>query len=134
VQSPKPKAESRKPKRSGVSFRQGRCHMRRVNVLFTLMIATAVFGMRQLPAAQTNELSAARVTHIGVVVPDIDKAIQQYVRVMGFRAPKVAAYPTPMPDGARLEFKSAALYMPNFFIELEQPVMKSGPFYAHLQD
>lgn len=108
--------------------------MRRINIaLLVVTVAAGVLVMRETPVGQGNEFGNARVTHIGMAVPDIDKAVREYVRVMGFRPPKVNQYPIPMPDGSKTEFKSATLYMSNFFIELNQPVTPAGPFHDHLQ-
>ncbi|MEQ1897647.1 MAG: VOC family protein [Vicinamibacterales bacterium] len=96
-------------------------------------VAVAALALQGLVAAQGGELATARVSHIGVVVPDIDKAVKEYVRVMGFATPKVNTYPLPLPDGGKTAIKVAVLHMPNFFLELNQPVDKVGPFHDHLQ-
>ena len=83
--------------------------------------------------ATAPTLAAARVTHIGVVVTDIEATLREYVRVMGFATPTVNSYPVPTPDGRKMEFKLATLRMPNFVIELTQPVNDVGPYYEHLQ-
>jgi len=100
-----------------------------------IVVAAAVVGLsvRATLTAQGTELAAARVTHVGVVVPDMDAALREYVRVMGFRVPTINTYPIPMPDGRKAEFKLATLRMPNFFIEVIQPVNTVGPYYDHLQ-
>jgi catechol 2,3-dioxygenase-like lactoylglutathione lyase family enzyme len=83
--------------------------------------------------AQAGELATARVSHLGVVVKDMDATLREYSRVMGFEIPKVNVYPIPVPDGRKAEFKLATLYMPNFYIELTQPLNNIGPYYDHLQ-
>jgi catechol 2,3-dioxygenase-like lactoylglutathione lyase family enzyme len=79
------------------------------------------------------ELPGARVTHVGVVVPDIDATLRQYARAMGFHPGQVMTYPIPMPDGRKAEFKLATLRMPNFHIELIRPLNTVGPYDDHLQ-
>jgi hypothetical protein len=104
--------------------------------LIALAIVTTALGAPGEPsAAQTSagELASAPLTHIGVVVPDMDAAVRQYVRVMGFAPPKVDTVPVPMPDGQNAEIKLATLLMPNFFIELTEPVNHVGPYYEHLR-
>ena len=103
------------------------------NVGFAACAAVAALTLQGLVVAQGGELATAKLSHFGVVVPDIDKAVKEYVRVMGFKAPTVNTYPLPMPDGRKAEIKVATLYMPNFYIELNQPVNKVGPFHDHLQ-
>lgn len=103
------------------------------NVCVAVAVVAAAVMVQGLVRAQGSELTTAKLSHIGVVVPDIDKAIKAYVRVMGFKTPKVNTYPLPTPDGRKAEIKVAMLYMPNFYMELNQPVNKVGPFYDHLQ-
>jgi catechol 2,3-dioxygenase-like lactoylglutathione lyase family enzyme len=101
-----------------------------------LIISTAVvmlFSMLRTMAVSASDLSAVRVNHVGVVVPDVEAALRQYVRVMGFAVPKVSTLPVPMPDGRRAEIKLATLQMPNFHIELVQPLNNQGPYYDHFQ-
>lgn len=83
--------------------------------------------------AQTNELAGAKVNHIGIVTPDIEKTIKEYQRVMGFGEVKATTIPLPLPDGRKAEIKLATFYMPNFHIELTQPVSQYGPYYDHLR-
>jgi prepilin-type processing-associated H-X9-DG protein len=96
-------------------------------------IAVAALSVGQRVQTQGGELAAGKVNHVGVVVPDVDAALREYVRVMGFTRPKVSEYPIPLPDGKTTRFKNAVLYMPNFFIELIQPVSENGPYYEHLK-
>jgi hypothetical protein len=63
----------------------------------------------------------------------MDAAVRQYVRIMGFAMPTVSAFPVPTPDGGKAEFKLATLRMPNFVIEVIQPVNNVGPYYDHLR-
>jgi catechol 2,3-dioxygenase-like lactoylglutathione lyase family enzyme len=98
-------------------------------------LAVAVVALRTGATVETQggDLAAGRVSHIGVVVRDIDAALREYVRVMGFSMPRVSTYPIPMPDGRKTEFKVATLYMPNFFVEIIQPGSPIGPYYDHMQ-
>jgi catechol 2,3-dioxygenase-like lactoylglutathione lyase family enzyme len=96
-------------------------------------IAVAAVWPGPQVAAKAGELAASRVTHIGVVVPDIDAALREYSRVMGFSIPKISQPAVPVPEGKKIEFKLATLYMPNFFIEVIQPISRDGPYYEHLQ-
>lgn len=109
--------------------------MRNVNhvLRFVVVTAAALLVLRATASTQRGALAAGRVSHVGVVTPNIEATLQQYGRVMGFPVPKVNTYPIPMPDGRKAEFKLATLYMPNFFIELNEPVNHVGPYYEHLQ-
>src|SRR2546426_10366946 len=63
----------------------------------------------------------------------MDAAVRQYVRVMGFPAPRVDKVAVPLPDGQNAEIKLATLPMPNFFIELTEPMNHVGPYDEHLR-
>ncbi len=53
---------------------------------------------------------------------------------MGFTAPKPpVAGPRDMPNGQKTDIKLANFYMPNFQIDVIQPVSPIGPYYNHLQ-
>jgi catechol 2,3-dioxygenase-like lactoylglutathione lyase family enzyme len=114
--------------------------MKRIKSALTAVITVAVvFGLRAPVATQGSAtpgaapLAGGRVTHIGVVVKDMDAALREYVRVMGFAMPKVNSYPQPVPGGKTANYKVATVYMPNFFIEIIQPVNAEGPYHEHLQ-
>ena len=105
----------------------------RITTALVIATVAVVFGMRDSAARQGGELAAARVNHAGVVVRDIDAVLQHYVRVMGFAMPEVYTHPIPVPDGRTSEIKLATMHMPNFHIELMQPVNAVGPYHEHLQ-
>lgn len=108
--------------------------MRRTTGAFAVSAAVVVlFGGTGTMAVPGFELSGVRVTHVGVVVTDLDAALREYVRVMGFEMPKPMTYPGPMPDGRKAEMKFATFTMPNFNIEVVQPLNSQGPYYEHLQ-
>src|SRR5437016_10783765 len=98
-----------------------------------LLIIPGVLVLRDAPVAQGNQLTNTRASHVGVVVPDIEKAIGEYVRVMGFPAVKSAQHMTTMPDGSTAQIKDAGLRFPTFTIDLVQPVSPPGPYHRHLQ-
>jgi catechol 2,3-dioxygenase-like lactoylglutathione lyase family enzyme len=110
--------------------------VRRIHLAIMVAVAAAmVFGLRGTVITQgAAPLAGGRVSHIGVVVKDIDAALKEYTRVMGFAMPKVNQYPQPVPGGsAKADFKVATVYLPNFFIEIIQPLNNVGPYYEHLQ-
>jgi catechol 2,3-dioxygenase-like lactoylglutathione lyase family enzyme len=98
-------------------------------VVAALVLASRPEGLR----AQATELATAKVNHIGIATPDIEKTIKEYQRVMGFGPVKATTIPLPLPDGRKAEIKLATFYMPNFHIELTQPVSQYGPYHDHLR-
>ena len=107
--------------------------MRRIAGGLVVVSAAVAIGVRIPATAQGSGLAAARVSHIGVIVPDMDVALRHYARVMGFPMAKANTVAVPMPDGRKAEIRLATLYMPNFYIELTQPVNAIGPYHDHQQ-
>lgn len=106
--------------------------MRQIKLVFilALVVGTTSATRTQSPA----QVGDALLTHVGIVVRDIDETIRQYVNVMGFPAPEreVRPFGIDMPNGQKTEAKVINLYMPNFHIELVEPVSEVGPYYEHL--
>src|SRR5437773_1891074 len=73
------------------------------------------------------------VTHVGVVTSNLEETARQYTRVMGFAPPAINDVTVEAPAGEKVTFKLATVYMPNFFIELIQPIGNNGPYAEHLQ-
>jgi catechol 2,3-dioxygenase-like lactoylglutathione lyase family enzyme len=73
------------------------------------------------------------VSHVGIVVRDLDETIRQYVNVMGFPTPEVTEYLLDVPDGQKTAVLVTNMYLPNFHVELVEPVSDVGPYYAHLE-
>ena len=108
--------------------------MHRIGVALAIAATAAgMFGVAGIAQTGDAELRTAPLTHIGMVVPHMDAAVSEYVRVMGFPSPRVNTVTVPLPDGNKTEFKLATLSMPNFFIELVEPIDHTGPYYEHLQ-
>ncbi|MEQ1897101.1 MAG: VOC family protein [Vicinamibacterales bacterium] len=107
--------------------------MKRVAASLIVGALVLVPMFRDSLAGQTAGLAAGRVSHVGVTVRDIDAALQAYSRVMGFVVPNAHVSSVEAPDGRKVEFKSATLYMQNFHIEVHEPVSNYGPYYDFLQ-
>ena len=103
-------------------------HMKLVLIL-ALIVATASATWTQSPA----QVGSASLSHVGIVVLDIDETIRQYENVMGFPTPEVTEYLLDLPDGQKTEVKVTNMYLPNFHIELVEPVSNVGPYYEHLE-
>jgi catechol 2,3-dioxygenase-like lactoylglutathione lyase family enzyme len=96
-------------------------------------VVVILLGAPRPMAERASDLSTAQVNHVGIVVTDVDAAVQQFVRVMGFAPAKPMTISVPMPDGRKAEIKFATLFMPNFHIEVVQPLNHQGPYYEHYQ-
>jgi hypothetical protein len=88
---------------------------------------------RVVQAQGSSMLLNAPLTHLGIVVPDIDKAAKGYADIFGIPVPEVKTISYDLPNGKQASLKSAYVPMPNFYIELMQPTTKSGPVYEHLK-
>ena len=98
--------------------------------LLVLILGTTSTTLTQGPAQVGG---AAQLTHVGIVVEDIDETVRQYVRVMGFPTPRIVPAALDLPNGEKTEVRLTNMYQPNFHIELVQPVSQTGPYYEHLQ-
>ncbi len=108
--------------------------MRLTRFVFVVMLLTALVDLWTPARTQAlPQIGTAPVNHVGIVVRDIDETVRQYVRVMGFPVPTVTEFPIDMPDGQKAQAKVTNMYMPNFHIELVQPLNPVGPYYEHLQ-
>ncbi len=112
--------------------------MRQLRVGLLIAVAGAIVGFQGPVRMRGQELpliGLSTPTHVGIVVPNMEEAIQHYVRVMGFTAPlkPPVASPRSMPNGQKTEIKYVPFRMPNFQIDLIEPVGKVGPYYDHLQ-
>jgi len=107
--------------------------MTHLPVMTAALVAAALALQLPMVRAQADEMAKAKVNHIGIATPDIEKTIKEYQRVMGFGDVKASTIPLPLPDGRKAEIKLATFYMPNFHIELTQPVSQYGPYHDHLR-
>src|SRR5579862_8141166 len=99
-------------------------------------VAVAAAATMWLPArAQAPaQIGSSTLLHVGVVVSNIEETARQYVRVMGFAPPAVMGdIAVDAPGGQKVTEKLATLYMPNFYIELIQPISQNGPYAEHWQ-
>src|SRR5713226_5031656 len=82
--------------------------MRQMKIVFTLALIVGTTSTARMQApAQVG--AAASVTHVAIVVRDIDATAREYVRVMGFPAPKVTSFFLDVPDGQKAQAKVNAI-------------------------
>ncbi len=108
--------------------------MRRLIVaLFSL---ASIVGLLTSPAVRAQAeapLKGAPLTHMKVAGPRMDTLTKGYADIFGIPAPEVKTVSYDLPDGKSAQVKVAYVPMPNFYIELLEPVTKSGPVYDHVQ-
>src|SRR5947208_3433818 len=97
------------------------------------LVAIAAAAWLPARAEGPAQIGTSPLIHAGVVVSNIEETSRQYARVMGFAPPAVNDVSIDAPNGQKVTFKLATVYMPNFYIELVQPVSKNGPYAEHWQ-
>lgn len=101
-----------------------------------LLLLTSIAGPSApiiVRAQAAAPLKDAPVTHLAIVGPDIDKLTKGYADIFGIPVPEVKTMPYDLPNGKTADVKYAYVPMPNFYLELLQPVSKTGPIYDHVQ-
>ncbi len=84
-------------------------------------------------AAQQPPLAGARVDHVGLVVKDIDQSARRYAAVLGVPVPAVSTTSVPLPGGRTVRVRIAQFPLPNFRIDLAQPLDADGVFEPFLK-
>lgn len=113
----------------------------RVAGLMVLALVTVVSrGVRvQTPATPAPQpstptlLTKAPLTHLGIVCADLVPVTKGYADIFGIPVPEIKKISFELPNGKTVDAKVAYVPMPNFYLELLQPVTKSGPIYDHLK-
>jgi len=108
--------------------------MRARSTLLLLTLLVALATLRPFAQPQTAPtLVSGTITHLGVAVRDIDTTARKYADLFGIPTPDVRTVMLDLPNGSKAELKVANVAMPDFRIELDQPVTSAGPVYEHLQ-
>jgi catechol 2,3-dioxygenase-like lactoylglutathione lyase family enzyme len=94
-------------------------------------IALTASGTAQTPSA--SALTTGTLTHLTVVTPDIDATARKYADLFGIPVPQIRNQTFELPNGSKIDVRTASVPLPNFRIDLNQPITKSGPIYEHLQ-
>jgi catechol 2,3-dioxygenase-like lactoylglutathione lyase family enzyme len=106
------------------------------NAAAVLVLASAVvltaFSVRAQVQSEAP-LADATITHVGVVIPELDAAARKYAELFGLAPLQIRTSVVNLPDGSKTTLKTADVSLPNFRIELVEPVSKVGPLYEHLQ-
>jgi catechol 2,3-dioxygenase-like lactoylglutathione lyase family enzyme len=107
---------------------------RKTAAVFVVASALIVSTIRVAVQTQSDSpLTDSIITHVGVVVPDIEAAAREYAGLFGLDPISIRTSPVDLPDGQKTVLKMANVPLPNFTIELVEPVTKLGPLYEHLQ-
>ncbi len=106
---------------------------RHLFVHLLIAIVVSLTALASVRAQSPSMLANAPLTHVKIVAPDIDKVVRGYADIFGIAVPEVRTISFDLPNGRKADAKIAYVSMPNFYLEILQPVTKSGPIYEHLQ-
>lgn len=113
--------------------------------LFALALGSSRPAHMQTPAAapapaapvpipqKPTLLTKSPLTHLGLVFADLRPVVKGYADIFGIPVPEIRTITFDLPDGKKAEAKVAYVALPNFYLELLEPVTKSGPIYDHLK-
>ena len=73
------------------------------------------------------------MTHVGVVVRDMEAAARGYADIFGIPVPAIQTVTSVQPDGSKADIKVAYVPLPNFSIKIAQPITETGPVHNHLE-
>src|SRR5262249_6013723 len=109
--------------------------MRRPRMVIVILAMSVLVTVprRAVIAQSPAPLATATLTHLTVVTPDLDATARKYADLFGIPEPQIRNQTIDLPDGSKVEVRAASVPLPNFRIDLNQPVTKSGPVYDHLQ-
>ena len=78
-------------------------------------------------------IGTAPLSHIGVVVRDIDVSTRAWADILGIPGTSVKTVALQLPDRSTTDVRVASFVLPNSEIELMQPVGDRGPVQEHLE-
>ena len=111
--------------------------MRRMALAAVLVGACAIV-LTRVPQAQAPKFADNPIRHVGVIVPDVDKAAREYADLLGIPVPQTREVPdVPFPPdftGDRTAHpKVTMIRLANVSIELLQPMGGKSPWRDHLE-
>ena len=102
--------------------------------ILVLAVITSILNLTNNSYAQAQaEIGSAPITHVAVVVEDIEEAVSGYADTFGLSKSSIQIKALNLPDGNQVEIKTASVSLPNFRIEINQPISNSGPIYEYLE-
>ena len=104
-------------------------------VMFAMIGVVA--SIQQVRGQSASPLSEAKVTHIGIMVNDIEKTSKMFEEVFGATVPKAFEFgPLPLPpgvaDAASSKVKFATFKIGDIMFEMIEPVAGPGPHRDHI--
>lgn len=109
--------------------------MRRFLILSALLLAAHAAPTTPVAAVHAqgqSSLATAPLTHLGIVVSDIEKAVRGYADIFGMDVPAIKPISYDLPNGKKFEAKTAYVPLQNFYLQILQPTSKSGLLADHL--
>jgi len=103
-------------------------------ILVPAVIAATLNLTSNSYAQAQAEIGGAPITHVAVVVEDIEKAVAGYADAFGLSKSSIQAKTLNLPNGSQVELKSASVSLPNFRVEINQPISESGPIHEYLEE
>lgn len=109
--------------------------MRHIGIVLTSAVVAMHPALAQAPAQ--TPMSAPAVSHVGIVVPDVDEAVRRFQDIFGVAIERAQERPlafrgTPPRDATASRLKVAAFRLPKMGFEIIQPLAGPSPQRQYL--
>ena len=109
--------------------------MQRYSFAIVLLVALVVAPRPQVAtvsAQSASSLKDAPLTHLGIITGDLDSVARGYSDLWGIPVPEIGTISFDLMDGSAVEARVAYVPLPNFYLELLEPITEAGPIHDHL--
>jgi catechol 2,3-dioxygenase-like lactoylglutathione lyase family enzyme len=111
--------------------------MRRISLLIAVLlgvVTTPTMVGTRVHAQSGSSLANAPLTHLAIVVPDIEKVAKGYAHLWGMETPPaISKMEYQLANGKKEKVKVAYVPLPNFYLQILEPESKSGLLGTHLK-
>ena len=102
-------------------------------VLLVALVTAPRADLAPVSAQSASSLKDAPLTHLGIVCADLDSVARGYADLWGISVPEISTISIALTDGSTADARVAYIPLPNFYLELLQPVTEAGPLHDHLE-
>ena len=104
-------------------------------LVISMFIVCVTAGPTKVQAQNRPSLGTAPISHIGIVVTDLETSVRAAAEVFGVPEPPIDnARELAAPDGSQAAVMRVATFrLPNFLIELQEAATEWGPVYETVQ-
>ena len=102
-------------------------------VLLLALVTAPQADLAPVSAQSASSLKDAPLTHLGIVCADLDSVARGYADLWGIAVPEIGTISFDLMDGSTADVRVAYIPLPNFYLELLQPITEAGLIHDHLE-